>query len=165
MAINPQPNKEDSERREKLIALSKDLGLHQMQADVDSLKDNITYLRTKMEEIIISVNGIITAAKEQVQAPVPSQTVVGPTSTMDMNKITQLTALMEGVGKAYAAYKGVTPQTATGLDLRAMGEEFIGLLMKTSMDKLLISTYDIHLPPPKQYIQKITQQSMGHEPA
>ena len=136
-----------------------------MQADVDSLKDNITYLRTKMDEVITSVNGIITAAKEQVQAPIPSQTVVGPAPTMDMNKIAQLTALMEGIGKVYAAYKGVSPQAATGLDLRAMGEEFIGLLMKTSMDKLLISTYDIHLPPPTKYIQQITKQSLGHEPA
>ena len=164
---NPPPPADDQEKRERLKALSEALGVNNIMTEIDSLKDNVGYLRGKMEELINAFNADV-ASRQQGPASVPVQIESSP-STVPMNdrmaQIQAMVPLVEGIGRAWAAFKGGgATQATSGLDLRSMGEEFIGLLMKTSMDKLLMSTYDVHVPAPQKYIDRVSQLNVSHDP-
>ena len=172
---NSVPN-EDKEKNEKLKALSDALGLNHFQAEIDSLKDNMGFVRKVTEESALRLNDVISAVNNLTvlaQGTTTPNPTAGSSSTNQMftksSNITGLLAdpaaaqglvtILEGLGKAWTAFRG--PQVSADVNFAAMGAEFMQLLMKTSFDKLLMSTYDVSIPPPKRLIERVSAQNVG----
>src|SRR5574338_907660 len=147
MAIDkPNNPNEDKEKQEKLKALSEALGLNHFQAEIDSLKDNMGFVRGKLEESILRQSDMIDAVNRLTTASQGMQTPqVNPTAGSAQNQVftkstaiaglladpsaaAGLVSILEGLGKAYQVFRG-NPQPQVGVDFATMGAEFMQLLM------------------------------------
>lgn len=165
MAINPNNNSEENKREEKIQELRKVLNLDHFQIEIESLRQNIDLVKQQIFENTNILNMVVEKLNSvyQTNTPTSSQAAGSQLSALrDPQILAGLGTLFEGIGKAWGAYKGQSvPNNA--LDLQTMGQEFVGLIMKTSMDKLLMSTYDVRIPAPKSLINKIITQNEAHK--
>lgn len=169
------PEDKEAAKQKKIKELAETLGINHLFTEIDSLKDNVAWTKTKIEEISVRTNDVIGKINDftlmiekhlGTAQEAPAQNLLKPSATgllADPAAAQGLVTLLEGLGKAYQAFKGTQAVATPSVNFAEMGAEFMQLLMKTSFDKLLMSTYDVALPPPKRLIQKVSEVNMSGE--
>ena len=162
------PNPEDSDKQAKLKALSDALGLDHFQSEIDSIKDNNSYIRSKLEELIEGFNKIANMNNATVQAT-QAQTQLPPNvGQLDqVQKVQMLSDAADGIAKIVTAWKGGGTGAPQGfqMDLITTIIGAFSKLIQIQVDNAVLNTYPdargkIALP------DWVTKPSMpSHEPA
>ena len=163
------PNPEDKEKQEKLKALSDALGLGHFQSEIDSIKDNNSYIRSKLEELIQGFNNLANQnnATVQAQATPMTQTPANMGQLDQVQKVQMLSDAADGIAKIVTAWKGTGQGAPQGfqMDLITTIIGAFSKLIQIQVDNAVLNTY----PQAKGMIQPpdwVTKSSPpSHEPA
>ena len=145
MAAEKPPASDDSKQK-KIKELAETLGINHVFTEIDSLKDNMAFFKSKMEEIAERMSQVIEAtnnnttmiqAMTQTKQEPAQQNYLKPTAAgllADPAAAQGIVTLLEGLGKAYQSFKGPQVISSPSVNFAEMGAEFMQLLMKTSFD-------------------------------
>lgn len=167
----PKPDQPDDieKKREALKALSNDLGITNMRADIDSLHENVAYIRKGFDEMVVSWQQFNTQMQQnQTQTSpaitpttTPVQTQYGlPTDPLAKAQAlaTVTTPLVELVKAWKGTPSGNIPQSSQLVDI--IMNSFTKL-MQIQVDNAILNTY----PNASQFIKPPSfVKTISHEP-
>jgi len=143
----------DEEKQKKLKALSDDLGLSHVFSEIDSLKDNNNFIRAKLEDFSPVIDYIKNAIATQ-QANT-SQVTATPTGTaappmpfagIDVEKVSVLSGLLDGLSKVVAAWKSgnATPQADSYFN--DLSKQIVSNMLQAGVDGIMQNVYKNYNP-------------------
>ena len=169
MAV-PATLPEDKERQEKLVALSEALGLNHFQTEIDSLKDNMSYVRGQIDKIALVLQPVIEKLNAQTVAQQQGQQTTQNTQSLALGtsaeKIAMFADAADGLAKVVTAWRSGGQATSNQLPLVETIVSAFSKLIQIQVDNAVLNTY----PQAKNYITPpdwVTSKPVktAHEPA